>query len=225
MIAVIVNTVAVVVGGFVGLLFSRAINEKTKESVFSVLGLSTLLIGIKGALNYENIMVVIISLVLGTIVGEWIDIQAKLENLSKFLERKFSKDQNGKFAKGFITATLLYCVGAMAIMGSLQSGLEANHEILYAKSILDFFAAIIFASTLGIGVVFGGVSVFLYQGAIVLAAVWIRTLLSDFAVLDMNSIGSLLIIAIGLDLLEIRKLKIANMLPALLFPIIYYMIF
>ena len=225
MIAVIVNTVAVVVGGFVGLLFSRAINEKTKESVFSVLGLSTLLIGIKGALNYENIMVVIISLVLGTIVGEWIDIQAKLENLSKFLERKFSKDQNGKFAKGFITATLLYCVGAMAIMGSLQSGLEANHEILYAKSILDFFAAIIFASTLGIGVVFGGVSVFLYQGAIVLAAVWIRTLLSDFAVLDMNSIGSLLIIAIGLDLLEIRKLKIANMLPALLFPIVYYMIF
>ena len=225
MIAVIVNTVAVVVGGFVGLLFSRAINEKTKESVFSVLGLSTLLIGIKGALNYENIMVVIISLVLGTIVGEWIDIQAKLENLSKFLERKFSKDQNGKFAKGFITATLLYCVGAMAIMGSLQSGLEANHEILYAKSILDFFAAIIFASTLGIGVVFGGVSVFLYQGAIVLAAVWIRALLSDFAVLDMNSIGSLLIIAIGLDLLEIRKLKIANMLPALLFPIIYYMIF
>ena len=225
MIAVIVNTIAVVVGGFVGLLFSRAINERTKESIFSVLGLSTLLIGIKGALDYENIMVVIVSLVLGTIIGEGIDIQAKLESFSKFLEKKFSKDQNGKFAKGFITATLLYCVGAMAIMGSLQSGLEGNHEILYAKSILDFFAAIIFASTLGIGVVFGGLSVFLYQGAIVLAAGWIRVLLSDAAVLDMNGIGSLLIIAIGLDLLEIRKLKIANMLPALLFPIIYYMIF
>ena len=225
MIAVIVNTIAVVVGGFVGLLFSRAINERTKESIFSVLGLSTLLIGIKGALDYENIMVVIVSLVLGTMIGEGIDIQAKLENFSKFLEKKFSKDQNGKFAKGFITATLLYCVGAMAIMGSLQSGLEGNHEILYAKSILDFFAAIIFASTLGIGVVFGGLSVFLYQGAIVLAATWIRVLLSDAAVLDMNGIGSLLIIAIGLDLLEIRKLKIANMLPALLFPLIYYMIF
>jgi len=225
MIAVIVNTIAVVVGGFVGLLFSRAINERTKESIFSVLGLSTLLIGIKGALDYENIMVVIVSLVLGTMIGEGIDIQAKLENFSKFLEKKFSKNQNGKFAKGFITATLLYCVGAMAIMGSLQSGLEGNHEILYAKSILDFFAAIIFASTLGIGVVFGGLSVFLYQGAIVLAATWIRVLLSDAAVLDMNGIGSLLIIAIGLDLLEIRKLKIANMLPALLFPLIYYMIF
>ena len=222
MIGVIVNAVAVVIGGLFGLLLHHVINDKTKESVFAVLGLSTILIGLKGALEYHNIMLVIISLVLGTVVGESIDIHDKLEKLSVFLEKKFSKSQNGQFAQGFITATILYCVGAMAIMGSLQSGLENQHDILFAKSILDFCSAVIFASTLGIGVLFTGVSVFIYQGLLVLAAGFLKPFLSEFAVLDMNCIGSLIIVAIGFDLMGIKKLKIANMLPAVIFPLLYY---
>jgi len=225
MIGVVINTVAVVLGGMIGLILNKTLKETMKQSIFSVLGLCTLLIGMKGALEYHNILLVIISLVIGTIIGEQIDLQEKLEKFSFFLESKFSRTKDNSFAKGYITGTLLYCVGAMAIMGSLQSGINGQHEILFAKSILDFFSAIFFASTFGIGVLFAGCSVFVYQGIIVLGASWLNTIFTEVALIDMNSVGSLLIIAIGLDLLDIKKLKIANMLPAILFPILYYVFF
>lgn len=187
-------------------------------------GLSVLLIGILGLEEVNNILVVIISLVIGSILGEAVDIDKRFDNLGLKIEGLF-KGSSSNIAEGFVTSSLLFCVGAMAITGALESGLMNKHDILISKAILDGITSMIFASTLGIGVVLSSVSVFIYQGIIAMGASYLKPILGAYAISDMTAIGSLLIIAIAFNMLNITKIKIANLLPAIFLPIIYYMIF
>jgi uncharacterized membrane protein YqgA involved in biofilm formation len=220
MLGTIVNTVAIIAGSLIGLLFKGSIPEKYGKTIMHAIGLAVILIGLKAALKTDDILIIIISLAIGSVIGELLRIEDQLERLGKGLGRLVSRDNDG-VAKGFVTASLIYCVGAMAIVGALESGLSGNHQTLFAKSLLDGIGSILFASTLGIGVLFSAVSVFLYQGAITLAASTLKPFLIPGVVAQMSAVGGLLILAIGINLLEIKKLKIGNMLPAIFIPLIY----
>ena len=184
------------------------------------IGLAVVLIGLKTALQTDAILVVILSLAMGSILGELLRIEDRLEHLGNWIGSRLSKNDKG-IAKGFVSASLLYCVGAMAIVGSMESGLSGNHQTLYAKSVLDGIGSVLFASTLGIGVLFSAVSVFVYQGLITVSASSLKQFLVPEVVSQMSSVGGLLILAIGIGLLEIQKIKIGNMLPAIFIPLVY----
>ncbi|MGH4119651.1 DUF554 domain-containing protein [Clostridium sp.] len=222
MLGTIVNSLAILVGGFTGSLFRNKISSAYNETIMKALGLSVILIGLKGALQVNNILLLIISLTLGTLIGEIMKIEKGIENIGIWLEHKFY-NQKG-LAKGFVTASLVYCVGAMAITGPLKSGLTNNHDILYAKSLLDGISAIMFSSSLGIGVCFSAISVFIYQGIITLTASFMKPYLIPSVVNEMSAIGGLLIVAIGANMLEIKRIKVGNMLPAIFIPLLYYII-
>ena len=223
MISPIVNAVAIVIGSLIGLLLKKGIPKRITDSVMKALGLCTVFIGIKGLLSGENVLVLIISMVLGTLIGEGIDLDLRINRLGEWVELKFKKDggkKSPRIAEGFVTATLLFCVGAMAIVGSLQSGLTGDHEMIYTKSLLDFIASIIFASTLGFGVIFSAITVLIYQGSIVLLSSWIAPFLTDATIGEMTAVGSLIIFALGLNIIGITKIKVMNLVPAIFIPIL-----
>ena len=220
MIGAVVNTLAAVVGGLLGSLLKKGIPERFADLVQKGLALCVLYIGIKGSLVGTNTLVTILSLVLGAILGELMNIDGAIERLGAWAQRKLSKG-GSRLGEGFVTASLLFCVGSMAVVGSLQSGLTGNHETIFTKSMLDFVSAIILASTLGLGVCLSGAFVLVYQGAIVLLARWAAPILSDYVVAEMSCAGSLLIVALGLNMLGITKIKVANLLPAMFLPIIF----
>ena len=219
MIGTLVNTLAAVVGGLLGSLLKKGIPERFADLVQKGLALCVLYIGIKGSLVGTNTLVTILSLVLGAILGELLNIDGGIERLGAWAQKKLSKG-GSRLGEGFVTASLLFCVGSMAVVGSLQSGLTGNHETIFTKSMLDFVSAIILASSLGLGVCLSGAFVLVYQGAIVLLARWAAPVLSDYVVAEMSCAGSLLIVALGLNMLGIAKLKVANLLPAMFLPII-----
>jgi len=219
MIGAIVNTLAAVVGGLLGSLLKKGIPERFADLVQKGLALCVLYIGIKGSLVGTNTLVTILSLVLGAILGELLDIDRGIERLGAWAQRKLSRG-GSRLGEGFVTASLLFCVGSMAVVGSLQSGLTGNHETIFTKSMLDFVSAIILASSLGLGVCLSGAFVLVYQGAIVLLARWAAPVLSDYVVAEMSCAGSLLIVALGLNMLGIAKIKVANLLPAMFLPIV-----
>lgn len=224
MLGTIVNTIAVIIGGAIGILLKRGLPEKISDTVMKGLALSTLYIGISGALKGQNTMVLIISIVIGAIIGEAVDLDDKLNSLGNFIERKFkSKDKNTSIAEGLVTASLLFCVGAMAVVGSLQSGLTGNNEMLFTKSILDFVAAIIFASSLGVGVIFSSIFIFMYQGTLTLLAQFISPYLGEIVIAEMTCVGSLLIIALALNMMKVSRFKVMNYVPAIFLPIIIYL--
>lgn len=221
MLGTIVNTAAILLGTLLGLLLKKGLPERFQDVIMKGLALCVLLIGISGALKGENTLIAILSIAIGAIIGEIIDLDRRLNNLGQLLEARFSKgDGEQTVARAFVMSSLLFCVGAMAIVGSLQSGLTGDHEMIYTKSMLDGISSIIFASSLGYGVVFSAVAVFVYQGAIVLLAQWIAPFLSDAVIAEMTCTGSLLIIALGLNMLGLTRIKVANYLPALLLPIL-----
>ena len=221
MLGTIVNTAAVIVGALLGLLLKKGLPERFQDVIMKGLALCVLLIGISGALKGQNTLIAILSIVIGAIIGEWIDIDRRLNRLGQLIEARFAKGGGEQtVARAFVTSSLLFCVGAMAIVGSLQSGLSGNHEMIFTKSVLDGVASVIFASSLGYGVLFSAAAVFVYQGAIVLLAQWVAPLLSDVVIAEMTCTGSLLIIALGLNMLGVTKMKVANYLPALLIPIV-----
>jgi uncharacterized membrane protein YqgA involved in biofilm formation len=219
----IVNTLAIAAGSLLGLLLKGGIPKRYMETVMQSVGLAVILIGLKGALKSDELLLVIISLAVGSVMGEMIDIEARLEQLGQWLEKRFSRSGGG-IAKGFVAASLLFCVGSMAIVGSMESGLTGNHQTLFAKSVLDGVASVIFASSLGIGVIFSAASVFIYQGFITLLAAVIKPFLIPAVVGQMSAVGGILIMAIGINILEIRKIKVGNMLPAIFIPLMYYML-
>jgi uncharacterized membrane protein YqgA involved in biofilm formation len=223
LLGTIVNTLSIIVGSLVGLLLRGGIPERFIQNIMHAIGLAVVLIGLKTALETDAILVVILSLAIGTILGEFLRIEDRLEQFGHWIGSRLSKDSKG-IAKGFITTSLLYCVGAMAIVGAMESGLTGNHQTLYAKSILDGLGSVLFASTLGIGVLFSSVSVFVYQGLITLAASFLKQFLLPDVVSQMSAVGGLLIMAIGIGLLEIKKIKIGNMLPAIFIPLAYQML-
>lgn len=221
MIGVIANTITVLIGSLCGLLLSRGIPEKVSDTVMRAIGLCTLYIGISGALEGENTLVLILSMAIGTMIGVWLDIDKHFTQAVEKIETKFRRgDGKVSLAEGFISASLLFCVGAMTIVGSLQAGLTGDNRMLFTKSILDLISSFIFASTLGIGVVASAGFVFVFQGAIVLAATWLAPLLSDAVIAEMTCAGSLLIVALGLNLIGVTKLKILNYLPAVFLPLL-----
>ncbi len=221
MLGTLVNAGAVVLGSLIGILINKGIKDSYREIVMDGLALVVMLIGIMGSIKSEDIMLVIISLVVGSLLGEAIGIEKKLDNLGNKLESKFGGG-NGTFAKGFVTTSLLFCVGAMAIVGALESGIQGNHQTLYAKSVIDGFSSIIFASTMGIGVAFSSVAILIYQGGIAMLASLVKDFLTPEVINEMSAIGSLLIVAISINMLGIKKIKVGNMLPAVFIPIIYY---
>ena len=208
-----VNIGAVIAGCVVGRYLGHLIPERMRRTIMMGLGLAVLAIGFQLALQTNNPLILIGAMLIGGIVGEALSIEARLENMGHRLQQRF-KDA-GNVAEAFVTASLLYCIGAMAIMGSIQDGLGQEPTILYAKAALDGIASVAFTTTLGIGVIFSVIPLFIYQGSITLAAGWVQGFLTDPVVAEMNAAGGLLILAIGLDILQIRKLPIGNLLPAI----------
>ncbi|MBE0067813.1 DUF554 domain-containing protein [Thermoanaerobacterium thermosaccharolyticum] len=221
MIGTLVNAASIVAGSIAGTLFKIGIPERVKTTVMHAISLSVLIIGFDSALKYKNLLLVIISLAIGGILGELLDIEKKLNQFGDFLERKLSGNGGNKISEGFVTASLIYCVGAMAIVGALKDGLQGDHSILFAKSMLDGISSIIFASTLGIGVMMSAISVLVYQGAITICASLLKSLLTTHVVADMSAIGGILIIGISLNMLNLTKIKIGNLLPSIFIPIVY----
>lgn len=226
MLGVIVNTVAVLFGSTIGLLFKKAISDKIAKAAMSVIALCTLYIGISGALKGENTLILIISMLIGTIIGTFLDLDGKIEFLGQMIEKRFrKKDGQVSVAQGFVTASLLFCMGSMTIVGSLNAGIFGDNELLYTKSLLDFFSSIMLSVSLGIGVLCSGSFVFVFQGLLVLLAVALKPILTDSAIAEMTCAGSVMIIGISLNMLGVTKLKIANYLPALVVaPILCYIV-
>ncbi|HHU89901.1 MAG TPA: DUF554 domain-containing protein [Clostridiaceae bacterium] len=228
----IINVIAIVIGGAFGIILKKGIPERFKNTIMQAIGLAVVIVGISGALqgiftvteqgkldrNYITGM--ILYLVAGSLIGEALKIEEGLDRMGMWFQNRFAGKESN-FAKGFVTASLVYVVGAMAIVGSLEDGLYGKIDILTAKAMLDGISAIVFSATLGIGVLFSGLSVLVYQGGITVLAGVLKPLLSDVVVSQMSLVGSVLILAIGLNLLEIKKFKVGNMLPAIFIPLIY----
>jgi hypothetical protein len=220
LLGTVVNALSIAVGGLIGLVFRGRISSAYHRTVMQAIGLAVAIIGISGALKFVQILLVIFSLAIGSLAGQAIGIERRLVQLGDWIQGRFSSSESD-LTKGFVTASLLYCVGSMAIVGSLESGISNNHQTLFAKSILDGITAILFASSLGWGVLLSAVSVFVYQGLIVVSASVIAPYLTQPVVADMSSVGGILILAIGIELLDIQKLHVGNMLPAIFIPLIY----
>jgi uncharacterized protein len=223
MLGTFVNTLAIVVGSLIGLSASRFIPTKITNTLIHGAALAVMLIGLKMAWKDNNFIILLCSLVFGGVIGELIRIENRINGLGKWLEERFSRS-GGSISKGFVTTTLLYCVGSMAVVGSLESGLTGNHDTLFAKSVLDGLGSIIFSASLGIGVLFSAASVFLYQGCITIGASFLKQFLTDPVISQMSAVGGLLLVAMAFNMLGIVKIKVANLLPAIFLPLIYFMI-
>lgn len=219
LMGVIVNGICILLGTLLGLFFTK-IPERIKETIMSGIGLTVILIGLSMAFTSDRIIVVLLSLVSGAIIGEGIDLDEKLNRIGSHIEVKFKKPgQESRIAEGFVTASLIFVIGAMAVVGALDSGLRGDHGILYTKSIIDGFVALVLTTTMGFGVVFSAIPVVLYEGGIALFATqinnWLPQDILDLFIEDMTSTGGLLIFAIGLNLLKITDIRVANLLPSL----------
>lgn len=227
MTGVLLNVATVLLGSGIGLLLKKGIPEKVSKAVMTAIGLCTIYIGVDGALAGDNTIVLIVSMALGTVVGTLIDIDGKIEKLGNFIERKSVKKEGQKLniTQGFMTASLLFCVGAMTIVGAMNAGLNGDNKLLYTKAVLDLISSCMLASTLGVGVMLASVFVLVYQGGLVFLAGSLQSLLTDAALTaEITCAGSVMIIGLGLNILGITKLKVANYLPALLFvPLVYYL--
>lgn len=233
-IGTIVNTLAVLLGSTIGIIAKKGLSEELQKSLMKTLGIATMFIGIgctlqemlvigeDGKLSANGIMLMIVSLVLGTLVGELCKIEDRLESIGDKMKKwKIFRSGDSRFTEGFVTATLVVCVGAMAIVGSLRDGLEGDPTMLFSKSILDFISTMVFASTLGIGVLCSAIPMAIYQGAITALAGVIGTYLTDTMISGMSLVGSVMIFGVGINLFFGKQVKVGNMLPGLLVPVIY----
>ncbi len=218
-LGVFVNTLTVILGSVVGLVLKKQIPEKLTNAVMTTIGLCTIAIGIGGIIKGQNQLVMIISLVLGTIVGTLVDLDGKISKLGEKLQskNKTANNQNTTFSQGFVAASLLFCVGAMTIVGSMNAGISGDNQMLYTKSVLDLISSIMLAASLGIGVLFSSAFVLVFQGALVALSMVLGSFLNDFAVAELVCAGSVMITALGLNLIGVTKIKVANLLPGLVF--------
>ncbi len=234
-IGTIVNVLAVLLGGGLGLAIRGGIPHKLQTGLTKACGLSTMMIGISGALqemltveqgkvSASGTLLIVLSLVIGVLIGELLNIEDKLEQMGEVLKKKCKQKGDSRFAEGFVTVTLIFCVGAMAIVGSLQDGISGDPSILYVKSLLDGVMALVFASSMGMGVLFSVFPLAIYQGLITAFAVVIEPYLTDIMISQVSMVGSVLILGIGINLVFGKTVKIGNFLPALLIPVIYQLI-
>lgn len=213
----LVNGGTIVVGGLVGMFAGKLLPERLRTSVMAALSLMTIGIAVPGLLKSSNALIPIISMVIGTIIGELLNIDAAVNKLGENLQKRFS---GSRVTEGFVTGSLVFAIGALAVMGPLQSGLQHQHDLLFSKSVIDGVASIVFASTLGLGVALSGLMVFAVEGSIALLASVVAPYLGEAVVNEITFVGSLLIVGISLNLLGITKLRILNMVPAILLPIL-----
>jgi len=228
MLAVIINVAAVVVGSLVGLLFGRRTSEKLRTLVMTSAGLTTLLIGLQMAWKGQRILYLLLSILVGGLIGYALDIEGGILKLGEKLKRLVpgSKDDSGGFAQGFLAASILFCVGAMSILGSFQAGAEGKMDIILIKSVMDGCMAVILTGALGIGVGFSAVSILVYQGALTLAAVWVKPWvdLHPLVLSEVSGVGGLMVVMISLNLLELKKIPTGNFLPALVVVVGFVMV-
>ena len=217
----IVNMLAIFAGCLVGLLLGKFIPERLGSAIEKGIALCVLYIGVEGMLAGSNTLVTIISMVLGVIVGDLLRLDDRIHSLGDWVEHRFKKGGSKvSVSEGFVNASLLFCVGAMAIMGALDSGLTGDHSTLYAKSTLDGITSIVYSSTMGVGVALSGIAVFLYQGLITLCASFIQPFLTEAVIAEMKCVGSLLILGLSFNMLGMTKIKVMNYVPAVFFPIL-----
>ena len=223
----IVNSVLIISGSLIGRLFKQ-VPEKMKSTIMYAIGLAVIVLGLQMGFKSENFLIVIISLVFGTMIGEYLGLEDKLNDLGLWLERKMGSKAKGSISQGFVTATLIFVIGAMSILGALDSGIRGDHQVLYTKGIIDGFTAFILTTTLGIGVIFSAVPVFLYEGLIALFATQIDrivpTVLMDQFIIELTAIGGIMIMAIGLNITGLTKIRVANLLPGILVTALMVMI-
>ena len=224
MTGTVVNAAAIAAGGLIGLGLQKGIPERYKVTIMQAISLSVILIGIRSALEASDIVGVILCMAVGSLLGEALRIEDRIETMGSWVEKHFNRSGKGGFSKGLVTASLVFCVGSMAIVGSLESGLTGSHETLFAKSMLDGITSLVFASTLGSGVIFSAVLVFLYQGAITLGASALTPYLTTAVIAQMSGVGGLLIAAIGINMLQVARIRIGNLLPAIFLPWLYFML-
>ncbi|MDI6452703.1 DUF554 domain-containing protein [Peloplasma aerotolerans] len=228
----LINVGAIIIASILGVIFKRGLPEKIQKSIMLVLGLGLIALSLgwflkdflivnQDGISTHSDLLIIISLVIGVMIGEWIDIDMRLNRWAENVEKKYNLPP---LAKGFIAGTLIFCVGAMAIVGSIQDGLYGDITTLVIKSALDFITAMILASVLGIGVIFSAFSVLIYQGSLTLLAMTSTDILSIEMIKAVSMVGNILLIAIGFNFMEIKKIKVANMLPAIFIPILYYLV-
>ncbi len=219
LLGTIVNGLCIIVGTLLGKLFHR-IPQKMKDTVMSGIGLAVTVLGLQMGFKSEQFLIVILSLVGGAVIGELVDLDLKLNQLGNWLEKRLGSSEGNSISQGFVTATLIFVIGAMAIIGALDSGIRGDHDVLYTKAIIDGFTSVILATTLGIGVLFSAIPVMLYQGIIALFATqidrFVPAALLDSFVVEMTSAGGIMIVAIGLNLLGLTKIRVANLLPGIL---------
>jgi uncharacterized membrane protein YqgA involved in biofilm formation len=214
MIAFLVNTATVIIGSGLGLLAGTRLNDKYKNIVLNSLALVTLVIGVKMAIKTENIMIVVGSLIIGGLGGQWLEIEEKLGRVGEHLKKRVGSNAQD-FVLGFVTASLLFCVGPMTVVGSFEDGLYGKGELIYIKSVMDGFAAIALSAALGAGVIFSAIVVFVYQGTLTYLARYLQPILSEIAINEMSAAGGVIVIAIGLNVLGLTKIKVGNMILAL----------
>ena len=224
---VIVNTGTVLAGSLLGLLFKKGIPEKVSRAVMIALGLFTLYIGIDGALGTQSPLIVVASLVLGAIVGTLLNIDGAINRLGLWAERKFKRGdgETVSIAEGFMTASLLFCVGAMTVNGAIEAGVQGKNTLFFTKALMDLFSSMMLAAGLGLGVMLSAVFVLVFQGLLVLLAGWIAPVLTPAAIAEMTAAGSLIMVGLGLNLLGVTKIKVADYLPAIVFaPVICWIV-
>lgn len=226
MLGNIVNTVAIIGGSILGIFFKKGLPLKIKDIIMSSMGLFLLTLAIKDAIKFNNAIFTLTCLLLGAVIGEFLMIDDNLKRLGTYFEEKFSNnDSNNDIVKGFTTTSIMFCVGAMAIVGSIKSGLTNDNEILLIKALLDGIFSLIFASKYGIGVLFSSIVVFLYQGSLYFLAFFIKNSLSENIITEISTLGGIIMIGLAFNLLFDKNIKIGNMVPALFIPIIYNAIF
>ncbi|WP_423408636.1 DUF554 domain-containing protein [Heyndrickxia sp. MSNUG] len=219
LLGTIVNGLLIIIGTMLGKLLTR-IPENMKATVMHGIGLSVMVLGLQMGFKSANFLIVILSLVIGAVIGEALKLEDKLNSVGDWLERKIGSKGEGSISQGFVTATLIFVIGAMAIIGALDSGIRGDHDVLYTKAIIDGFTALILTTTLGIGVLFSAIPVMLYQGTIALFATqidkWIPQALMDSFILELTATGGVMIFAIGLNLIGLTRIRVANLLPGIL---------
>ena len=226
MLAVFVNALTVILGSTLGVLLNKHLKEEYTKTVIACMGICTTVIGITGAIATSNIIIVVVCLVVGTVIGELLKLEQRLDNVGNWLKSKLPQKGNSQFTEGFVSASLLFCIGSMSIMGSFEAGLQGTYDITFAKSAMDGIISVTFAATMGIGVAFSALTIIAYQGGLTLLAGVIAPILSDPVITEMSAVGGVMLIATGMNIMELTKdrIRVGNMLPALIFPVIWFAI-
>ncbi|MBS7605030.1 MAG: DUF554 domain-containing protein [Candidatus Bathyarchaeia archaeon] len=211
----LVNAIAVIIGSLIGLALRRSFPERIKKIVFQGIGLVTLFIGFQMTMKTGNLIILFFSVIIGAVIGEFLNIEGHIESFGNLIKSKFSSKED-KFVEGFITAFLIFCMGSMTIIGSIEDGLNGNPSILYAKSVLDGFASISLSSALGVGVLFSAIPLLLYQGGITILASLLKDFFRGVVINEVSAAGGIILIGLGINILEIRKMRVTNLLPSLI---------